>query len=210
MLRKLLIVLLIVVVLAIGAILYFITRGPDLSVYERFREPAIINMPTQKMVVVEAIGSPENTSGEAIKLLFNLYFKLEGVPKGHNMPAPRARWPKSFDTAKEQWIGRFALPVPDVVTVLPQVGTKAGLTVKLDNWDYGEVAQILHIGPYNKERPTIERLHAFIKKRGYEVAGEHEEEYLRGPSMFGKGDPEKYYTLIRCVVRPSLKEAAHD
>lgn len=200
--RKLIVGAAIVAVFLASAAAYFMTRGPDLSAYEKFREPAMINKANQKVIVVEATGNPETVGGEAFKLLFKLYFQLEGVPKGPAMPAPRARWPKIAETPKDQWLGRYAMPVPDSVTALPQAEAKAGLAAKLDTWTYGEVGQILHVGPYDKETPTIQKLLAFIADRGYEIAGEHEEEYLRGPTMFGKGDPEKYYTLIRYPVRP--------
>ncbi|NUM64306.1 GyrI-like domain-containing protein [candidate division KSB1 bacterium] len=71
----------------------------------------------------------------------------------------------------------------------------------MTTWEYGEVAEILHMGPYDKEQPTVARLMEFIKTQGYEVAGEHEEEYLKGPTMFSRGDPEKYATIIRYRVR---------
>src|SRR4051794_11685466 len=47
----------------------------------------------------------------------------------------------------------------------------------------GLVAQIMHIGPYAAEGPTIERLHRFIADHGYRCAGKHHEIYL--------GDPRK-------------------
>jgi hypothetical protein len=40
-----------------------------------------------------------------------------------------------------------------------------------------------------------------IADQGYEIAGPHEEEYLRGPGMLFAGDPEGYLTLIRYEVR---------
>jgi hypothetical protein len=190
-----------VALIAVAA--FFFLRGPDLSAYERFREPAVVAMPAQKMLVVEAAGSPEAVGGKAIKLLFGTYFKLDGVSKGPGMPAPRGRWPKGLDTPKEQWVGRYAMPVPEAVSALPKTDAEPGLSVKLETWIYGQAAQILHVGPYDKETPTIERLHAFIREKGLEIAGDHEEEYLRGPTMFGKGNPEKYYTLIRYNVRPA-------
>ena len=77
-----------------------------------------------------------------------------------------------------------------------------GLEVELATWEYGEVAEILHVGPYSEETPTIERLHAFIGVSGYEIRGDHEEEYLRGPGMpFIRVSPEDYYTIIRYQVR---------
>jgi hypothetical protein len=53
--------------------------------------------------------------------------------------------------------------------------------VVVETWDYGTVAQILHLGAYADEVPTIDRLHAFIAEQGYEIAGPHEEEYLSRP-----------------------------
>jgi effector-binding domain-containing protein len=63
------------------------------------------------------------------------------------------------------------------------------------------VAEILHIGPYDREEPDIARLTGFIKDNGYSIIGDHEEEYLKGPGMFSKGNPEKYYTIIRYRVK---------
>jgi GyrI-like small molecule binding domain len=42
-------------------------------------------------------------------------------------------------------------------------------------------AQIMHVGPYSEERPTIERLHAFITEEGYSRRGKHHEIYLGDP-----------------------------
>ena len=50
--------------------------------------------------------------------------------------------------------------------------------VTIETLEYGSVAQILHVGSYAEETPTIQRLHDFITAEGYEIAGPHEEEYL--------------------------------
>jgi len=57
------------------------------------------------------------------------------------------------------------------------------------------VAQILHIGPYGEEGPTVKKLHEFVSNKGYEIAGVHEEEYLTTP----KAKVQK--TLIRYSIR---------
>ncbi len=72
------------------------------------------------------------------------------------------------------------MPVPEGTTVLPTVKLEPGITARLDTWEYGEVAEILHIGPYDREEPTIARLTAFIRDKGYSIIGDHEEEYLKG------------------------------
>ena len=42
----------------------------------------------------------------------------------------------------------------------------------------GTAAQILHIGPYADEAPTIAELHGFIADNGYRLTGKHHEIYL--------------------------------
>jgi hypothetical protein len=192
----------VVLVILVLVILYLVMmRGPDLSGYERLRNPAISTKPDQKMLVVRARGDPNVAGGEAFGLLFKLYFKVKGVAKGPKQPAPRARWPVSLNVEPSEWVGHYALPVPDHVTVVPEHETTTELEVELMTWEYGEVAEILHVGPYGEEKPTIERLHAFIEDGGYDIVGDHEEEYLRGPGMpFIKVRPEDYYTIIRYQV----------
>lgn len=58
----------------------------------------------------------------------------------------------------------------------------------------GRAAQILHIGPYSEERPTIDRLHAFIEQQGWQASGKHHEIYLSTP---GRTVPERLRTIIR-------------
>jgi hypothetical protein len=196
MLKKTVIAILIVIVVVF---LVFMTKGPDLSQYEPLKEPRITTMKDQKMVVVEAKGDPNVIGSKAFGLLFKTYYKLEGASKGSRPPAPRARWSGDMND-KSTWIGRYALPVPYSITSLPAIDAEPGLKVDLLTWEYGQVAEILHTGPYAQEQPTIERLHRFIKERGYGIIGYHEEEYIKGPGMFFKGNPKKYYTIIRYRV----------
>jgi hypothetical protein len=62
------------------------------------------------------------------------------------------------------------------------------------------VAEILHIGPYDRETPTIDRLKRFIATSGYSIIGEHEEEYLKGPGLLFRGSPKNFHTIIRYRV----------
>jgi hypothetical protein len=196
------------IVIIIAVIIFQKFSGPDLSSYLVLKDPAIRTMGPQKVLVVEARGNPSKTGKEAFKLLFKAYFGLKGVPKGKGMAAPRARWPMSVSVPREQWIGRFAMPLPDTVRDIRFPPAPEGMNMKVATWRYGEVAEILHRGPYNEEKPTVERLHTFIALQGYEVAGDHEEEYLKGPGVMFKGNPRDYYTVIRYPVRKSRPDTA--
>jgi hypothetical protein len=157
------------------------------------------------MLVVEAKGDPNVVGEKAFAMLMQMYFKIKDTPKGPNQPAPRARWPIALDTPKTEWVGLYAMPVPETTTELPQYETTPELKVSLTTWEYGEVAEILHVGPYDKEQPTVARLMEFIAAQGYEAIGAHEEEYLKGPTMFSRGDPEKYFTIIRYRVKKNVQ-----
>ncbi|MDA8101295.1 MAG: hypothetical protein M0042_16870 [Nitrospiraceae bacterium] len=195
--RKIVIGVVIAVVLAAVAAYFFMPKGPDVAAYEFLKDPRIAKMPDQKMLVVTAKGDPNAVGGKAFKLLFSTYFKIPGVPK--NAIAPRARWVGDMNV-KSSWTGYYALPVPETTTQLPAIDAEPGYTVELATWAYGDVAEILHKGPYSEERPTIERLHSYVAQQGYKVIGEHEEEYIKGPGMFSAGDPKGYYTIIRLRV----------
>lgn len=197
-----LITVIVVVVLVVAAGFFlFGAAGPDPAKYEYLKQPQLAEMPDLKVLEVEARGEPEVVGSQAFGLLFKTYFKLKGVPKGPKQPAPRARWPLSLDTPKELWVGRYAMPVPDTIDSLPNEQADAsGLVARITTWKYGQVAEILHVGPYDREEPTIAKLMQFIKDNGHKIAGEHEEEYVKGPSVFSKGNPEKYLTIIRYRV----------
>ncbi|MBZ0290447.1 MAG: GyrI-like domain-containing protein [Anaerolineae bacterium] len=66
--------------------------------------------------------------------------------------------------------------------------------VRFECYDEGLSAQIMHIGPYSAEQPTIERLHGYILEQGYQLRGKHHEIYLSDPR---KTAPEKMKTVLR-------------
>jgi effector-binding domain-containing protein len=85
------------------------------------------------------------------------------------------------------------------VKALPTDST-GSMPLSLTTWSYGDVAEVLHIGPYNTEQRDIERLKAFVASQGCTVVGDHEEEYVKGPGMIFAGNPDRYLTIIRLRV----------
>ncbi len=63
----------------------------------------------------------------------------------------------------------------------------------------GQCAQVMHVGPYSAEGPTIEALHRFIAEAGYERRGKHHEIYLGDPR---RSAPAKLRTILRQPVQP--------
>jgi hypothetical protein len=194
-----------VAIASVAAVLW-LRSGPDSSEFAYLTAPRLTHLQPQRMLVVEATGDPNVVSGGAIKLLFATYFKANGVSRMQPPPAPRARWPQSLSTPGIEWVGRYALPVGDRVTTVPAVSAPGGLCVSLETWEYGEVAEVVHIGPYNTEENDITRLQTFVTELGFRVIGDHEEEYVRGPGMILAGDPQQYITIIRLRVVPQEED----
>lgn len=185
------------------AYLFLFPKSPDVSKYEFLREPRITTLPAQRMLEVRVTGDPNVVAKDGFGRLFTTFFQLKRSTKGLDLVPPRARWPKSFDTPKSEWLGIYGMPIPASVTALPEQEGPVKATIAI--WEYGDVAEILHVGPYAEEQPTVGRLHALIEQRGYTIIGEHEEEYLKGPGLFSKGDPKNYYTIIRYRVKKAVR-----
>ena len=81
--------------------------------------------------------------------------------------------------------------------VRPEVRKKRGPAVdrvELETFHEGLSAQVIHVGPYSDEGPTIRRLHDFIEESGYRPRGRHHEIYLSDPRRTA---PERIRTIIR-------------
>jgi hypothetical protein len=202
---NLVIAVVLVAVILVGILIWTgLPKGPSLDEIAHLKTPQILTMGPQKVLLVRAKGNPNVVGKRAFGALMKSYFSLKGVPKGGpSFKPPRARWPVEEGIPMEEWEGLYAMPVPESVTEIKGRGPLGGLTVELATWDYGEVAQILHVGPYDAEVPTVDTLKAFIRSQGYEVSGLHEEEYLKGPGWLFAGNPNDYLTLVRYPVRRS-------
>lgn len=191
-----------VFLLIISSVVFFaFSPSVDLKQFENLKEPAISKKTNQKVLQIELKGDPNKVGAEAFKKLFSTFYKLKRSEKNMSIQAPKARWSQSLGAKKSEWTGFYAIQIPDNITKLPEGTNKEGPKIKIVEWEYGEVAEILHIGSYASEEPTIKKLKKFIEEKGYEICGDHEEEYLKGPGMFFKGNPDKYYTIIRYRVK---------
>ena len=140
---------------------------------------------------------------------------LKRAPGGTDftvMPLEGLRWvadPAGFnleDTSNWLWTAMIAQPEPvtpvladeAVVRVSAKQTLPAGRKLRLERFEEGLAAQIMHAGPIAEERPTVERLDAFISARGYGRIGKHQEIWLNDPTRTAS---EKLKTIIRHPVR---------
>lgn len=209
MIKKLLLVFAVVMLAVVIVMVYYMWKGPDLSRYDHLIEPAISTKPAQKMILVEVMGDPNVVAQGAYELLYGLYYGTDGVDMWP-LPSPRARWTVPPDRPKEEWIGMYGIPVPDSVVELPEHTAVPGMKASLATWTYGEVVELLYIGPYEDETPAIQRMRDHVEARGYTFTGPHEEEYLKGPGMVFSGNPDDYVTILRYEIGRLEAPAADD
>jgi len=161
-------------------------------------DPQILEMPPQKMAVLYGKGAPDKVFPEFMPALYGSVYTLKFDLKKRGLPTfkvsgLRARYPDAHLVPKDEWTHIIGLPIPEDTTSLPQ--KVPNTEVKIEQWEYGTVAQILHFGPYDQEYATVEHLHQFIEENDYKIAGLHEEEYLTSP------DAKVIKTIIRYLVK---------
>lgn len=180
------------------------------------REVVQVEVPPMNYLMVDGEGDP-NTSQEyahAVEALFSVSYTAKFmVKKGPQaldysvMPLEGLWWADDMsafvanDKAKWKWTMMILQPsfVDNEVinAAIAEVRKKKNLPgvdrLRLEHFSEGLCAQILHVGPFSKEGPTIERLHEFIDSRSAR-RGKHHEIYL---SDIRRAAPEKWKTIIR-------------
>jgi len=166
----------------------------------RALKPEFTKVEPFTVLTITSVGDPNKSEkyfealyGTAYTTKFKVY-----KPQGKDMKFGKliGRWPDAHLKPKNQWTGIWGLPVPDFVTQQELIQKNPDLPVTVAKWEYGEVAHILHKGPYTEEGPTVQLLHDFIKDNGYAIDGNsHEEVYLTSP------DAKDQKTIIRYKVK---------
>ena len=181
------------------------------------QEAVQVSVPKMNFLMLDGEGDPNTSTWyqAGVEALFTLSYTIKFmVKKGARgiaygvMPLEGLWWTDSmseFSTDdKAKWKWTIMIMQPDIVTramvatAMEEVGRKKALAatghVRFTAWEEGRCAQILHIGPFSAEGPTIQRLHQFIADCGCNRAGKHHEIYL---SDIRKADPAKWKTIIR-------------
>lgn len=120
--------------------------------------------------------------------------------------------PSTFtDRTKSAWDWTLILPSPDEVTeddiatglAAAAAARKPGVPVgdvRAEVLEEGTCFQILHVGSYDDEGPTLARLHhELMPGRGLTFNGRHHEIYLNDARRVA---PEKLRTILRQPVAP--------
>jgi hypothetical protein len=109
---------------------------------------------------------------------------------------------------KDNWFYTVMIMAPDLVNAqmfaeaLAQLRKKRGdqpgfARLRLATFAEGLSIQTMHIGPYDREPATVERMDAFAAANGLVKRGKHHEIYMGDPL---RADPAKLKTILRHPV----------
>jgi hypothetical protein len=178
-------------------------------------EVTTVEMPSMNYLMMDGAGDPNGPEYSAtVATLFTVSYTLKFMLKKRDaaldysvMPIEGLWWTKEgtlwYSTDRTDWRWTAIIMQPEVITsemfeqARREVEKKKQLDLarmRLETFTESRAAQILHIGPYSKERPTIDRLHAYIEQQGWQFRGKHHEIYLNIPSRTA---PERLRTIIR-------------
>lgn len=187
----------------------------------RAKEPHVVDVPSLQYVMVDGHGYPGGSElyAKAMGALYGVAYAVKFVAKERGndygvMPLEGLWWtdpPDSFrDADREAWLWTAMILQPDWITKpmvddalkngveKGKIGPDVAKLLRLERLEEGKAAQVLHIGPYDAEEPTIDRLHQFVADRGLTLRGKHHEIYMSDPRRVA---PEKMKTIIRHPVQ---------
>jgi hypothetical protein len=180
------------------------------------KEVVQVDVPALRFLMINGEGDP-NTShryAKAVEALFTVSYTMKFIVKKGPpatdygvMPLEGLWWAddmSSFATSgKSRWKWTLMIMQPDFVEMdllhvaMADMKKKKKLPalneLRVEEFTEGRCAQVLHIGPFSEEGPTIQRVHSYINSKS-SLTGKHHEIYL---SDIRRADPKRWKTIIR-------------
>lgn len=188
--------------------------------------PEIVDVPWFNYLMIDGEGDPNTSHAfqDAIGALYPLSYgakfalKKEGVDvrvmplealwwtaqKGELIPKDRPTWRWTAMIHQAEEVSREL--IERVRTEAQRKKANPSLAkVRFERFHEGKCAQVMHVGPYSAEEPTIRLLHAFIVENGFEPTGRHHEIYLGDPR---RAAPARLRTVVRQPIIPATNRNA--
>lgn len=190
------------------------------QLYSAKANPQNISVPALNYLMVDGYGDP-NTSEvfqKCVEALYTVAYTLKfAYKKGAEqidypvMALEGLWWAEDMSKFtlgdKSNWLWTLLIMQPEFVTqgkfeeareaAFKKKANEYINKMRLEKWEEGKSAQILHIGPYSAEEENIRKLHEFIYAQGGKFNGlvqKHHEIYM---SDMRRTAPEKLKTIIR-------------
>ncbi len=183
------------------------------------KELVLVNVPKMNFVMIDGEGSPDSKElARSVQWLFSVIYPIKFIAKkkmGKDFVAPPLEglwWADDMNDFvkgnRDNWKWRMMIVFADWVDNemfeegVAKAKKKLGEvpdSLRMDSYDEGQSVQIMHIGPYSEEAPTIAKMHKeFMPEHGFVPNGHHHEIYLSDSRRVA---PEKLKTVLRQPVK---------
>ncbi len=184
------------------------------------KEVVLVDVPELQFLMIDGMGSPGDSKEyqDALAVLYPIAFKTKFLSKakGKDYVVPpleglwwaddmkdfiegdRDKWKWTMMIMQPDWITNemFKKAIEETKQKKPEL-SKLLPKLRLEKYKEGKAAQIMHVGPYSEEGPTVQKVHEFIQNEGGTFDGhnqKHHEIYLSDPR---KVNPATMKTVLR-------------
>lgn len=189
------------------------------NLYSAKATPDIVDVPVMNFLMINGKGDPNSSQEyiDAIQTLYPVAYAIKFICKKELdkdfgvMPLEGLWWTENMadfnPNDKSNWQWTAMIMQPDIVDkdaydkAIKQVKEKKNPAsidkLRFEAYDEGRAAQVMYVGPYSDEGPSILKLHDFITKNGGKLGNtnkHHHEIYLGDPR---RTEPGKLKTIIR-------------
>ena len=174
------------------------------------RDPALVDVAPARYLAIVGRGKPGGAEfANAVGALYTVSFTIKMASKAagsdYAVSKLEGLWWKEGSAV--EWTWQLMIRVPEFITrthladavkkLLDREKDEIVTRVTLETLDEGKCVQVLHIGPYTAEQPTIAKMRAFAKQQGLSFKGRHHEIYLSDPRRV---EADKLRTILRQPV----------
>lgn len=204
------------------------------QMYNPGKQPKLIEIPKIRFLAVKGKGDPNEENGEYKKSIEKLYkiaytlrmsyktgYKIKGYIEYVVPPLEGLWWQegiKGYDKSKKEELSFISLiRLPDFITkkdfkwAIEEANRKSKEEYKdVEYFEYQEglCVQAMHIGEYDNEDQTVDKMHEYLEKNGYEIdiskKRYHHEIYISDPR---KTNLLKLKTIIRHPIKKKIKNS---
>lgn len=188
--------------------------------YSTPKTPELISVPSIKCLSIMGRGEPAGEEfNKKIEAIYALAYGIKKLSKAEgndfSIPPMGGLWwiegnGSVLETSPEKWSWKLIIHLPDFIKadlvkkakeeVIQKKRLDLILDIAFERFNEGRSLQILHIGPYTAEEPTVEKIRQVMSAQKFKQNGHHHEIYLSDPR---KVSPEKLKTIIRYPVTPN-------
>ena len=197
--------------------------------YRLSEKPEIIEIPKMNFIAMRGKGNPNEKDGEyqkavemlygvayTLKMSYKTEYKIEGFFEYVVPPLEGLWWQENVENENYllnkklfNWISLIRVPdfikkedVEWAINCATEKKKKDFSKVEFFSYNEGLCVQCMHIGSYNDEPKTIQRMNEFVQESGYSIdltdKRHHHEIYLSDPR---KADMNKMKTVIRQPIK---------